>query len=74
MQEIRNNTTCFMPVVRNGWIIKFSVHSNSNVLLVFTSKYTGQTIVRYFTDEEEAVDCINMIIQCNPREIQTTHQ
>jgi len=62
MQEIKSNTTYFQPAVRNGWIIKFSVYKNSEILLVFVSKYTGQTIVRYFHDEDTAVKYINMVI------------
>lgn len=62
MQEIKSNTTYFQPVVRNGWIIKFSVYKNTEILLMFVSKYTGQTIVRYFPDEDLAVKYINMII------------
>jgi hypothetical protein len=62
MQEIRSNTTYFQPVVRNGWIIKFSVYKNTEILLMFVSKYTGQTIVRYFPEEDLAVRYINMII------------
>lgn len=62
MQEIRSNTTHFQPAVRNGWIIKFSVYKNTEILLVFVSKYTGQTIVRYFPEEDLAVKYINMII------------
>jgi hypothetical protein len=62
MQEIRSNTTYFQPAVRNGWIIKFSVYKNTEILLMFVSKYTGQTIVRYFSEEDTAVKYINMII------------
>ena len=62
MQEIRSNTTYFQPAVRNGWIIKFSVYKNTEILLMFVSKYTGQTIVRYFSEEDHAVKYINMII------------
>jgi len=62
MQEIKSNTTYFQPVVRNDWIIKFSVYKNTEILLMFVSKYTGQTIVRYFPDEDNAVKYINMII------------
>jgi hypothetical protein len=61
MQEIQNNTSYFNPVVRNGWVIKFSVYKNSDILLIFASKYTGQTIIRYFTEEDDAVQYINMI-------------
>ena len=62
MQDIQSNTTYFTPVVRNGWIIKFSVYQNSDILLVVVSRYTGQTIVRYFGEEDDAVKFINMVI------------
>lgn len=62
MQDIQSNTTYFTPVVRNGWVIKFSVYQNSDILLVITSRYTGQTIVRYFGQENDAVKFINMMI------------
>lgn len=70
MQDIQSNTTYFAPVVRNGWVIKFSVYQNSDILLVLTSKYTGQTIVRYFGEEDLAVKFINMVIARNPNEYQ----
>ena len=62
MQEIKSNTSYFDPVVRNGWIIKFSVYKNADILLLFTSRYTGQTIIRYFKEEDDAVEFINFII------------
>jgi hypothetical protein len=67
MLDIRNNSKSFSPVVRNGWAIKFSVYREDNILLIFTSCYTGQTIVRYFTNEEDAVDYINFISEQDPQ-------
>lgn len=61
MLDIQNNTSYFDPVIRNGWVIKFSVYKNADILLLFTSKYTGQTIVRYFSEEDDAVAYINML-------------
>ena len=61
LQEIRSNTSYFRPAIKNGWIIKFSVHKNSDVLLIITSKYTGQTIIRYFLEEDTAVKFINFV-------------
>lgn len=61
MQDIQNKTSYFDPVIRNGWIIKFSIYKNADILLIFTSKYTGQTIVRYFSEEDDAVAYINMM-------------
>jgi len=68
MLEIKNNSRSFAPVIRNGWMIKFSVHRESNILLVFTSIHTGQTLVRYFTDEDSAVEYLNFITTRNPNE------
>lgn len=62
-QEIKSNLNCFHPVVRNGWVIKFSIYKNSGILLVFTSKYTGQTIIRYCDSEDGAVSYINMVVE-----------
>jgi hypothetical protein len=61
-QQIKDNLKSFKPVMRDGWAIKFSIHNESNVVLIFTSLYTGQTIVRYFTEEIDAVDYINMVL------------
>ena len=66
--EIQNNSRSWEPVNRNGWWIKFSVYKDLNILLVFVSKYTAQTIIRYFKDEDEACDFINFVIAHDPRE------
>lgn len=68
MLDIRNNSKSFSPVVRNGWAIKFSVYRENNILLIFTSCFTGQTIVQYFTNEDDAVDFINFVCEQNPQE------
>lgn len=65
-QELSLKVTGWKPVLRNGWWIKFSVHNNENILLTFTSYYTGQTIIRYFTDENDAVGFINYVVMQDP--------
>jgi hypothetical protein len=67
--EIKNNSKSFSPVIKNGWAIKFSTYRDNNILLVFSSIHTGQTIVRYFTDEDDAVMYINYIISKSPVEM-----
>jgi hypothetical protein len=69
MLEIKNNSRSFSPIIRNGWGIKFSTYRNNNILLLFTSLHTGQTLVRYFTDEDSAVDFINYVIEHSPVEL-----
>jgi len=66
--DIRNNYKSFQLIIRNGWAIKFSVYRGENILLIFTSTFTCQTVVRYFTNEDEAVDFINYITAQNPQE------
>jgi hypothetical protein len=61
MLEIKSKSKSFSPVTRNGWAIKFSIYRDFNILLVFLSLYTGQIIVRYFTEEDEAVKYINFV-------------
>jgi len=63
--DITKNTKSWEPVMRNDWIIQFSVYKK-NILLMFISNYTGQTIIRYFTDEDEACQFINMVISTDP--------
>jgi hypothetical protein len=66
--DIRNNYKSFQMVIRNGWAIKFSVYRGENILIMFTSTYTCQTVIRYFTNEDEAVEFINFITAQNPQE------
>jgi hypothetical protein len=62
-----NQLMSFQPVVRNGWAIKFSTHRDDNILLIFTSVYTARTIVRYFTEEQDAVKFINHMMAQDPQ-------
>jgi hypothetical protein len=65
--SIEKEIKIWQPVNRNGWWIKFSTYKG-NILLMFTSSYTGQTLVRFFTDEDIAVKFINFVINQNPEE------
>jgi hypothetical protein len=62
-QEIEFHSKSWFPVNRNGWWIKFSTTFDTNILLVFTSKYTGQTLIRFFAEENDAVKFINYLIE-----------
>ena len=67
--DIENKTKFWDGVVRNGWWIKFSVYSDQFILLMIVSRYTGQTILRYYSDEGEAVAFINFVTTCNANDI-----
>ena len=60
--EIENKTKFWNGVVRNGWWIKFSIYDDHFILLMIVSRYTAQTIVRYYSSEQEAIKFINFII------------
>lgn len=66
-QEIEYHCKTWYPVNRNGWWIKFSTTFDKNILLVFTSKYTAQTIIRFFNNEVDAVKFINYVVEQDPR-------
>jgi hypothetical protein len=68
--QIKDNLVCFRPVVRSGWIIKFSIFESEKILLMMVSKYTAQTFIRYFCVEDDAVEFINMMVMKNSHEIQ----
>lgn len=61
-------TKSWQAVARHGWIIKFSAYRESSVLLIIVSQYTGQTIVRYYGNEDEACSYINYVLDLNPQE------
>ena len=67
LEDIMNQLMSFQPVVRNGWAIKFSTHRDDNILLIFTSVYTARTVVRYFTEEQDAVKFINFMMTQDPQ-------
>lgn len=66
--DVATKTKSWSPVVRDGWIIKFSVYRNDNVLVMIISQYTGQFITRHFTDEDEACLFISYIMNLNAEE------
>lgn len=63
--DMATKTKSWQPIARNGWIVKFSVYRDSNVLLTIISQYTGQLIMRHFTDEDDACMFINLIVELN---------
>jgi hypothetical protein len=65
--EIKSKSKFWMPVYRNGWWIKFSTYRDTFILLVFVSEYTTQTIVRYFSNEDDAVNFINFVTEKTAR-------
>jgi hypothetical protein len=65
--KIQKKVKTWKPVVKNGWYIKFSLFQD-DILIFFISIYTGQTIIRFFSNEPSAVDFVNYVIEQDPTE------
>lgn len=65
--EIESKGITFSPVIRNGWWVKFSM-VQGNILLIFVSDYTAQTIIRFYSTEDKAIGFINKVINSDPTE------
>lgn len=67
--KFATKTKSWHPVAKNGWVIKFSIHEEQNILLTIISQFTGQFMIRYFVDEENACKFINQVVSLDPDEI-----
>jgi len=59
--EMLSKSKSWSPIARNGWVIKFSTIGD-DILLIFFSQYTSQTIIRHFNNEEDAILFINYML------------
>lgn len=59
--EMLSKSKSWSPIARNGWVIKFSTIGD-DILLIFFSQYTAQTIIRHFNNEEDAIHFINYML------------
>jgi len=67
--QIKNDLKFWSPVERNGWYIKFSILKEEEILLIFVSAFTCQTIIRFFSNETDAVKYINFLCDKDPRSL-----
>jgi hypothetical protein len=65
--DIASKVQSWNPIERNGWAIKFSIFDDKHILLFFVSTYTGQTIIREFESELDAIRFINQVIELDPQ-------
>lgn len=70
-QEAKTKLKSFMPVIKNGWMIKFSTFLDDNVLISFMSLNTHQVIIRHFSSEDQAVNYINFVIKHDSKKMWT---
>jgi hypothetical protein len=67
--QVAQKTKSWYPVARNGWIIKFSIFDETFFLITVISQYTGQAIIRYFNDEDNACLFINFIQELDAEQL-----
>lgn len=65
--DIASKIQSWNPIERNGWVIKFSIFDDKHILLFFVSTYTGQTIIREFESELDAIRFINRVVEMDPQ-------
>lgn len=59
--DVAENYVSWDQVNRKDWLIKFSIY-RGNILMFITSAQTGQTFVRFFEKEIDAVEFVNKIL------------
>jgi len=67
--EIASKTKSWQPVARDGWIVKFSIYKDTEILVTIISQYTGQLIMRHFRNEDDACLFINFVLDLNADEL-----
>lgn len=67
--EIAQKTKSWQPVARDGWIVKFSIYKDTEILVTIISQYTGQLIMRHFKDEDDACMFINYVLELNAEDV-----
>jgi hypothetical protein len=67
--DIEHKTKFWKPIVKNGWWMKFSTYRDHYILLSVVSTHTCQAIIRYYENEDDAVQFINFITSCDPQSI-----
>lgn len=67
-QELQSKLKRYVPIIRNGWLIKFSHIPDIGVLLCIISLHTHQVIMRHMKEEAEAVAFIHLVESHNSRE------
>ena len=66
--EVQAKVSSWKLVQKNGWAIKISIIEEKNILLIFASRYTGQTWLSYCFSETDALDQIDYITSKNAQE------
>ena len=61
-KDKKTDLVSFIPIIRNGWLIKFSLYAETKVLVIFKSLYTHQVVIRHFDNEDRAVGYINFVV------------
>lgn len=66
--DVAKSAQSWSAVERDGWVVKFSIFNDEHILLMFLSEYTGQTIIREYKSEDEAIEFINFVVAHDPIE------
>ena len=67
-KEMQAKLISWKLVQKNGWAIKISIIEENNILLIFASRYTGQTWLTYCFTEVDALKQIDFITSKNAQQ------
>lgn len=60
--ESAKKTKSFSAARRGDWIVKFSIYDDNTILIFVESLINAKTYIRYFSNEDEAVQFINFVV------------
>ena len=64
--EAATKTKFFTPVIRNGWVVKFSIYRDTQIMILVRSDITGQLIIRHYLNEDDACMFLNILLELDP--------
>lgn len=60
--EAAKKTKSFTAARRGDWVVKFSIYDDQTILIFVESLINTKTYVRFFSNEDEAVQFINFVV------------
>ena len=66
--EAATKIKSFSAVKRNGWVVKFSMYRDSQIMIIVRSDVTGQLFIRQYNNENDACMFLNIVLELDPAE------
>lgn len=60
-RDAARKTKCWNAAKKKNWNVKFSIYDEATILVTIQCRITGQTYLRFFNDEDVAVQFITFV-------------